>query len=186
MYEVNLNFSKNYERLKIQYIRKHPELMGKLQNKDIANDCFMSESHISNLINGKTELTTEDIKTLAKFFEVTPFEIITGCPPQNVDIHIQTGLSNESILWLRAHNSRKNEKYKYRTEILNQILEDKDIARSFFDVLYEFVCGVRETDESKLHNFKNFEDYIEYTKMVALFKLGKVLDNFYEINKKED
>lgn len=125
------DFSETYKSLKKKWEEQHNK---QLTQEEIGRETFITQPNISKLINGNRHLTADDVELFAKFFGVSKWEVITGISLENANIHEETGLNEQAILWLKENVENNQD----RIDMLNCILEKPDIANLLFDALYNY------------------------------------------------
>ena len=137
------DFSETYKSLKKKWEEQHNK---QLTQEEIGRETFITQPNISKLINGNRHLTADDVELFAKFFGVSKWEVITGISLENANIHEETGLNEQAILWLKENVENNQD----RIDMLNCILEKPDIANLLFDALYNYAEYPDLLDDSSI------------------------------------
>lgn len=114
-------------------MEKNPSTGKPVSPNELAAVLGTSAQTISYYINGKRKPVFDNIVTLCMFFDVSADFLLFGIDTKNIDMHKDTGLSNEAIeMLVNAHNTNNESNDIY--EILNSILSDRDFYEFIEDV----------------------------------------------------
>ena len=118
-------------------IKKKLHQMNKNQD-ELADDIGFSPTDLSKSLNQTRDFTPGELEGIAKCLGITMDELFTGVPAGNIESHERTKLSTFAIDWLAETRERND----YLIEMVDIILDNKEIANSLFAMAYLYCVKV--------------------------------------------
>ena len=116
----------------------------------LAEELGTSTQTISYYINGKRKPSYENIVALTKFFDVSADYLLFHIESKNLEVHKNTGLSNDAITMLeQAHKQSNDSKLADVTGLLNSLLSEHDFY-VFLEESQEQIDRINELEEMDL------------------------------------
>ncbi|MBR5338081.1 MAG: helix-turn-helix transcriptional regulator [Lachnospiraceae bacterium] len=156
-------------------MEKNPATGNPVTPNELAEVLGTTAQAISYYINGKRKPGFDNIVTLCKFFDVSADFLLFGIDTKNIDMHKETGLSNEAIeMLVNAHNTNNEANDIY--ELLNSILSD----RAFYEFIEDVDFHAAQLKELQSLDITELEKRFPGVNMVGYSKwsLLKEIDSF--------